>query len=88
MKKDFEKLVYKGDPSLHYLNKLLLEIKTEKPSFEPRIEYGDLLNPLLVQPNMTNPRIANQQGAFLLSGLSKNHDDIVKKSTPEWQTPK
>lgn len=79
MKKDFEKLVYKGDPSLHYLNKLLLEIKTEKPSFEPRIEYGDLLNPLLVQPNMTNPRIANQQGAFLLSGLSKNHDDIVKK---------
>lgn len=79
IKKDLEKLVYYGDPSLHYLNKLLLEIKTEKPSFEPRIEYGDLLNPLLVQPNMTNPRIANQQGAFLLSGLSENHGDIVKK---------
>lgn len=79
IRKDLNKLVYHGDPSLHYLNKLLLEIKTEKPSFEPRIEYGDLLNPLLVQPNMTNPRIANQQGAFLLSGLSESHSDIVKK---------
>lgn len=76
---DLKNMIYTGDPSLRYLNKLLLEIKTEKPSFEARIEYGDLLSPLLVQPNMTNPRITNQQGAFLLSGLSENHDDIVKK---------
>ena len=71
--------LYDGKETLQFLNKLLLEIRTEKPSFEPRIEFGDLLNPLFVQPNMTNPRIANQQGAFLLSGLSKNHADIIKK---------
>jgi hypothetical protein len=71
--------LYDGKESLQFLNKLLLEIRTEKPSFEPRIEFGDLLNPLFVQPNMTNPRIANQQGAFLLSGLSETHDDIIKK---------
>ncbi len=74
-----EDKLYDGKKKLHFLNKLLLEIRTEKPSFEPRIEFGDLLNPLFVQPNMINPRIANQQGAFLLSGLSKSHDDIIKK---------
>jgi hypothetical protein len=74
-----EDKLYDGKKKLHFLNKLLLEIRTEKPSFEPRIEFGDLLNPLFVQPNMINPRIANQQGAFLLSGLSKSHADIIKK---------
>lgn len=53
-----------------YLEKLLLEIKSEKPSFRAQIRLGDILNPLFVQPMMANPRIVNQQGAFILSGLS------------------
>jgi len=61
------------------LNKLLLEIRTEKPAFQPRIEFGDILNPLFVQPNMTNPRIINQQGAFILSGLSYDETEAEEK---------
>lgn len=55
-------------------NNLIQEIKKEKPSFQAQINIGDLLNPLFIQPNMTNPRIMNQHGAFLLSGLCSNLD--------------
>lgn len=71
--------IYKETPTTQLLNKLLLEIRAEKPAFQPRIVLGDILNPLFVQPNMTNPRIVNQQGAFLLSGLSKNEKEAEEK---------
>jgi len=71
--------IYNGTSITPYLNKLLLEIRAEKPAFQPRIVLGDILSPLFVQPNMTNPRIANQQGAFLLSGLSDNKNEAEEK---------
>lgn len=71
--------IYREIPSTTFLNKLLLEIRAEKSAFQPRIVLGDILNPLFVQPNMTNPRIVNQQGAFLLSGLSKNEKEAEEK---------
>lgn len=75
----YQKHTYKANPITPFLNKLLLEICSEKPAFQPRIEFGDLLTPLFVQPNMTNPRIVNQQGAFLLSGLCNNINEAEKK---------
>lgn len=71
--------IYSDTPPTPFLNKLLLEIRAEKPAFQPRIVLGDILSPLFVQPNMTNPRIANQQGAFLLSGLSDNKNEAEEK---------
>ena len=62
-----------------HLNKLFLEICTEKPAFQRRIKFGDLLNPLFVQPNQTNPRIVNQQGAFLLSGLDFGDNEAEER---------
>lgn len=62
-----------------YLEKLYLEICSEKPAFECRIKPGDILSPLFIQPNRANPRITNQQGAFLLSGLSSDLNLAEKK---------
>lgn len=60
-------------------SKLIQEIKIEKPSFQDQINIGDLLNPLFIQPNMTNSRILNQHGAFILSGLCSNLDLCSKQ---------
>lgn len=62
-----------------YLEKLYLEICSEKPAFQRRMEPGDILSPLFIQPNRANPRITNQQGAFLLSGLSSDLEEAEKK---------
>ena len=70
---------YNDNNKSTYLNKLFLEICSEKPAFQRRIKFGDLLSPLFVQPNMINPRMVNQQGAFLLSGLTFNDDDAESK---------
>ena len=71
--------IYDDDCECVYLNKLFLEICSEKPAFQRRIKFGDLLTPLFVQPNMINSRITNQQGAFLLSGLTLNDDEAEEK---------
>lgn len=71
--------VYDDDCEYVYLNKLFLEICSEKPAFQRRIKYGDLLTPLFVQPNMINSRITNQQGAFLLSGLTLSDNETEEK---------
>lgn len=70
---------YSDDYESIYLNKLFLEICSEKAAFQRRIKFGDLLTPLFVQPNMINSRITNQQGAFLLCGLTLNEDEAEKK---------
>ena len=71
--------VYDDDCECVYLNKIFLEICSEKPAFQRRIKFGDFLTPLFVQPNMINSRITNQQGAFLLSGLTLNDDETEDK---------
>ena len=70
---------YDGSNIKRYLEKLYLEICSEKPAFQRRIKFGDILSPLFIQPNRANPRITNQQGAFLLSGLSSDLTQAEQK---------
>ncbi len=51
--------------------RLLGEIKTEKPGFESRINPGDILSRQFVFAAMNNQRIINQNGAFILFGESR-----------------
>ena len=63
------------DPSLKAFNnkdgiqKLLHQIREEKPYFQPLIDPFDLCRTFLVKPKYANPRIINQEGAFFLFGL-------------------
>ncbi|MCI1951462.1 MAG: FRG domain-containing protein [Clostridiales bacterium] len=50
-------------------DRLLHEIKTEKPSFEDRIIESDLINAFVVYPNALNNRIIRQNGAFIICGI-------------------
>lgn len=76
---DSETDTYTNNHEYIHLNKLFLEVCTEKPAFQQRIKFGDLLNPLFVQPNLINPRIVNQQGAFLLSGLDFGDNEAEER---------
>lgn len=60
--------------------KLFNEIRRENPAFENRIKFNDLFDSLIVQPNKTNDRILKQDGAFILSGLATNKEDIVRSN--------
>lgn len=63
------------DPSLKVFNnkdgiqKLLCQIREEKPYFQPLIDPFDLCRTFLVKAKYANPRIINQAGAFFLFGL-------------------
>lgn len=61
------------------VEKLYHEITRENPAFKREIRPLDLLQPIFVQPNKTNMRIAKQDGAFILCGLSKDSDDAKNK---------
>lgn len=61
--KDFNKKV----------QRLLHEVKTEKPAFKDEIIKEDLLHSLVVLPLKNNSRILKQDGAFMLCGLSKDY---------------
>lgn len=50
-------------------DRLLHEIRTEKPSFEDRIIESDLINAFVVYPNALNNRIIRQNGAFVICGI-------------------
>lgn len=60
------------------IDKLYHEIRTEI-DFEKRISAIDLLQTYFVQPDYTNKRIDKQNGAFIISGLSKNQEEIEQK---------
>ena len=60
------------------IDKLYHEIRTEL-DFEKRILAIDLLQTYFVQPDYTNKRIDKQNGAFIISGLSKDQDEIEQK---------
>ena len=60
------------------IEKLYHEIMTEV-SFEKRILARDLLQNYFVQPDISNRRIDKQNGAFIISGLSKNQKEIEDK---------
>lgn len=60
------------------INKLYHEIMTEV-GFEKRILAIDLLQNYFVQPDNSNKRIDKQSGAFIISGLSKDQQEIEEK---------
>lgn len=62
----------------HIIEKLYHEIKIEV-SFEKRILARDLLLNYFVQPDISNKRIDKQSGAFIISGLSNNQQEIEEK---------
>lgn len=55
------------------VQRLLHEVKTEKPAFRDEIVKKDLLHSLVVLPIKNNNRILKQDGAFILCGLSKDY---------------
>lgn len=55
------------------VQRLLHEVKTEKPAFKDEIVKEDLLHSLIVLPLKNNNRIIKQDGAFILCGLSKDY---------------
>ena len=64
--------------------KLLHDVRADKPSFRPEIEYSDLERVLCVRAKLNNARISRQQGCFLLYGLDKNKLQPAKVPE-EWQ---
>jgi len=51
------------------IGRLLHDIKEDKPAFRPLIEKKDLTRVICVRAKLDNPRIARQDGAFLLFGI-------------------
>ena len=60
------------------IDKLYHEIMTEV-NFEKRIYAIDLLLSFYVQPDNLNKRIDKQSGAFIISGLSEDQNEIKNK---------
>ncbi|ALS34164.1 hypothetical protein PTRA_a3158 [Pseudoalteromonas translucida KMM 520] len=60
------------NPKNHHALKLMHDIKKEKPHFLERINPEHLQSVVCVKPKMDNPRLASQDGAFLLFGIGKN----------------
>lgn len=63
--------------SQYHVKKLVYEIQSEKPHFEPRIEPNVLSKVLCVKPKMDNQRVIRQDSAFFLFGI-----DNFKKDKP------
>ncbi|WP_107928212.1 FRG domain-containing protein [Neisseria animaloris] len=65
------------------IERLLHDIRHDKPSFTPIIDPKDLNRVVCVRAKLNNPRITRQQGCFLLFGMNgeKQNPAKVKK---EW----
>lgn len=67
-------------PSIKYL---LHEIRNDVNHFEPIIDPKHISSIQCVKPKLTNSRLKNQKGAFLLFGLNvddpKNHFSLIRK---------
>ncbi|WP_308022636.1 FRG domain-containing protein [Neisseria oralis] len=63
---------------------LIHDVRTDKPSFRPVIEFSDFDRVLCVRAKLNNARISRQQGCFLLFGISNNK--LRPASIPDgWQ---
>lgn len=58
------------------VRRLLQEVKSEKPEFKDEIDREDLLKSIVVLPLKSNKRIAKQNGAFILCGLSRDYMEL------------
>lgn len=70
--------ILESDSNNREIDKLYHEIRTEI-DFEKRIYARDLLQTFFVQPDYSNKRIDKQNGAFIISGLSKDQKEIEDK---------
>ena len=65
------------------VERFLHEVRSELPAFRKKINPKDLLDSIIIQPNKMNARILRQDGAFIISGLSKNvteeHQKLASK---------
>ncbi len=59
--------------------KLIRYVQAEQPSFKNNVDPLDLLTPIVFQPIKDNARILKQDGAFIISGLSKDNEEAEKK---------
>lgn len=64
--------------------KLIHDVRSDKPSFRPEIEFTDLKRVLCVRAKLNNARISRQQGCFLLYGLNENKLQPAKMPE-EWR---
>jgi len=55
------------------IDRLLHEVKSEKPAFRDEVNKEDLLNCFVVLSPKANNRIIKQDGAFILCGLAKDN---------------
>jgi len=60
------------------LDRLLHEVRLEKPAFQSKINKKDVLNSYIVYASKNNNRIVKQDGAFILCGLSNRADFLEK----------
>ena len=69
------------------ITSLIHDIKTDKPSFHPNINYKDLSRVLCVRAKLNNTRISRQQGCFLLFGINNNKspEDAPLSIPNKWQ---
>lgn len=62
--------------SSYHIRKLVYEVQSEKPHFEPRIDPDVFSKVLCVKPKLDNQRVIRQDSAFFLFGIDE------KKSIP------
>ena len=78
---DLEKIAFNEQKEIAAL---IHDIRTDKPSFRPVIEFSDFVRVLCVRAKLNNARISRQQGCFLLFGISNNK--LRPASIPDgWQ---
>ncbi len=58
------------------IERLVHEIRLEKPAFQPEINKSDLLNNYIVYALKNNKRIIKQDGAFILCGLRNSSHSL------------
>ena len=61
------------------IEKLFHAIQREIPAFQRAMRPYDLLRPAFIRPAKSNPRIIQQNGAFILSGLNVDEVDCDNK---------
>jgi hypothetical protein len=70
---------YASDPEINKkdfntkIDRLLHEVKREKPAFKDEVNKEDLLNSFVVLSPKSNNRIIKQDGAFVLCGLAEDN---------------
>ncbi|MFF2484623.1 FRG domain-containing protein [Paenibacillus sp. NPDC058071] len=74
---------YASDPKIdkqefnRKIDRLLHEVKSEKPAFRDEVKKEDLLNCFVVLSPKANNRIIKQDGAFILCGLAEDNSQAL-----------